>query len=427
MSDPTISGSSHDGTPSRLDALTATYRAVASRAAEQVHGAALVFAHNAQERPKTSAPALRAAAGFPAPDDARSAAKGVKSLVGDCLETCYPASTEISALGVVTALPIALEGRVWGALVVIAADALTDPVQQALSGLAESAALRADHTWLVGHSSALEEKVASAPPPAEEKADELLQLSEALFAQDIELLRSNEKLSSVEKLKSDFIEKMSRELRTPLNGIIEAIISVLAGENENLSDTAKSNLRFALDDGTAFLRTLQNILDLWRVKQGEMPVESQAVNFREVVDEAIFSVQDTIGDKPVTVRKQWEEPFPKIKTDLAKVNQVLFLLLDNACKFTPSGTVDIEAAVEGSVLRCSITDTGIGICADDREYVFDEFFQVDPTTSSTYRGAGLGLTLVRDLLTLLEGEIEIDSEVGRGTRVVFRIPVQPIA
>ena len=415
-----------DESPSRLEALTATYRAVASRAAEQTNGSALVFAHGAQEAPTGGMPALRAAAGFPAPDNARAAAKTIKALASDCLETCYPASQEMPGLGVVVAIPIACEDRAWGVLAAIAAEAPSDPLQQALVGLADSAALHTDHAWLVGHSNELAEKVASAPPPAEEKADELLQLSEALFAQDIELLRSNEKLSSVEKLKSDFIEKMSRELRTPLNGIIEAIISVLAGENENLSPTAKSNLRFALDDGTAFLRTLQNILDLWRVKQGELPVEAQAVNFREVVDEAIFSVQDTIGDKPVTVRKHLEEPFPKIRTDLAKINQVLFLLLDNACKFTQSGKVEIEASVEDGVLRCRIEDTGIGICADDREYVFDEFFQVDPTTSSTYRGAGLGLTLVRDLLILLDGEIEIDSEVGQGTQVVFRIPVQPI-
>ena len=162
----------------------------------------------------------------------------------------------------------------------------------------------------------------------------MLKLSEALFAQDIELLRNNEKLGKVEKLKNDFIEKMSRELRTPLNSIIEAIISVLAGENEHLSDTAKASLRAALDDGTAFLRTLQNILDLWRIKQGELPVESQEVNFREVVEEAIFSVQDTLGDKPVTIERRFHEPLPKMRTDLAKVNQILFLLLDNAVKFT---------------------------------------------------------------------------------------------
>jgi signal transduction histidine kinase len=105
------------------------------------------------------------------------------------------------------------------------------------------------------------------------------------------------------------------------------------------------------------------------------------------------------------------------------VNQILFLLLDNAVKFTQQGKIEIEAEVRGGKLSCQIRDTGIGICPDDRQYLFDEFFQVDHATSTRYRGAGLGLTLVRDLLALLDGEIELDSEVGVGTRVTFRVPV----
>ncbi len=414
-------------TPSRLDALTSTLRGVAARAAEQAKGSALVFAHAPQEAPPFTSAPLRAAAGFDSQEAARLAADGVASIARDCHETGEGVATEIADLGCVNAFPICSEGRVWGVLVVASPSAPSEPVQQIFSSLADSAALRTDHAWLATRNSELEEKLGSPQATNEEPGDEILKLSEALFAQDIELLRSNEKLDSVQKLKSDFIEKMSRELRTPLNGIIEAIISVLAGENENLSEAAKGNLRCALDDGTSFLRTLQNILDLWRIKQGELPVEIQEVNFREVVEEAIFSVQDTIGSKPVKVEKDFDEPLPKIRTDLAKINQVLFLLLDNACKFTTSGSVQIRSSVsEDATLRCEIVDSGIGICADDREFVFEEFFQVDPTTSSTYRGAGLGLTLVRDLLTLMDGEIEMQSEIGRGTHVVFTVPVQPI-
>ena len=255
----------------------------------------------------------------------------------------------------------------------------------------------------------------------------MLELSEALFAQDIELLRNNEKLGKIEKLKNDFIEKMSRELRTPLNSIIESIISVLTGENESLSDSSKVSLRSALDDGTEFLRTLQNILDLWKIKQREMPVEIQEVNFREVVDEAIFSVQDRISEKPLTVEQRFSEPFPKIRTDLAKVNQILYLLLENAVKFTPRGRVEIFVRMEGDELVCEVRDTGIGICPDDKQFIFDEFFQVEEANSIRYRGAGLGLTLVRELVALLGGTIELESEIGQGTSVTFSIPVQSLA
>ncbi|MGI9591629.1 MAG: sensor histidine kinase, partial [Myxococcota bacterium] len=234
-------------------------------------------------------------------------------------------------------------------------------------------------------------------------------------------------LGKVEKLKNDFIERMSRELRTPLNSIIETIISVMTNEHEALSDAGKQSLRSALDDGTGFLRTLQNILDLWRVKQSELPVEIQEVNLRETIDEAIFSVQDEIDSKPLTVETKIDDQFPKIRTDLTKINQILFLLLENAVKFTPGGKVVIAAHLDGDCLRCEIRDTGIGICPDDQHSIFDEFYQVDEPSSQKYAGAGLGLALVRDLIVLLEGEISVQSEIGQGSSFAFELPVQVVS
>jgi signal transduction histidine kinase len=291
-----------------------------------------------------------------------------------------------------------------------------------LANVAAQLAVRLDHARLVEELA--RQRAAAADHADPGKGEELLKLSEALFAQDIELLRNNEKLGKIEKLKNDFIEKMSRELRTPLNSIIEAIIGVLTGENESLSESAKTSLRQALDDGTAFLRTLQNILDLWRIKQRELPVEIQDMNFPEMIDEAIFSVQDAIGKKQLSVTQRLHQPFPKIRSDLAKLGQIVFLLLDNAVKFTPHGQIEIAAKVEEGMLTCIVKDTGVGICPDDQQFIFDEFYQVDDSASQRSRGAGLGLTLVRDLVTLLEGEVSVSSEVGIGTRVSFRIPVQ---
>jgi signal transduction histidine kinase len=128
----------------------------------------------------------------------------------------------------------------------------------------------------------------------------------------------------------------------------------------------------------------------------------------------------------VAIEKHIKEPLPKLRTDLNKVNLILFLLLDNAAQFTDEGHIEIHVEVIEGTLRCQITDTGIGICSDDRELVFDEFFQVDEAASTRYRGAGLGLTLVRELLALLEGDIAVESEIGRGTSVTFTVPVRVI-
>ena len=406
-------------------------RAAASRSVEIVGGGlALLFAHTGAD--PSAPPPLRAAAGFPTPTAARQAAEALQPVLHDLLErreaTTYAPvdSLGVRGAGGIVGIPLSVGDRWHGALIVAAPAAVADPAVQALAHVAEIVAIRLDHAELVGKLTHLEGTVGEVQENAAQKSDEILKLSEALFAQDIELRRSSEQLGKIEKLKNDFIEKMSRELRAPLNNIIEAIISVLASETDSLSEESRLGLRGALDEGTGFLRTLQNILDLWRIKQGELPVETQDVNFREVIEEVTFSVQDAFEGKPVVIERSLDEPFPKIRTDLAKLHQILYLLLDNAAKFTPKGKIEIQGSVAEGRLTCTIRDTGIGIAPDDKEAVFDEFFQVDDAKSSRYRGAGLGLALVRDLVTLLDGSLALDSEIGEGTTVTVTLPVQTV-
>ena len=413
----------------RTQSLATALRAAAAWSAEQVGGGiCLVFAAAPGDNSADSAARLRAASGFPSAQAARDAAQAMLSEVHQTLRGTSPRQVDPPAALAervktgLRLLPLVFEERVHGVLAVGSATPLEPGCGEILGSVAAQLAVRLDHARLVEELA--RQRAAAAEHADPGKGEELLKLSEALFAQDIQLLRNNEKLGKIEKLKNDFIEKMSRELRTPLNSIIEAIIGVLTGENESLSEPAKTSLRQALDDGTAFLRTLQNILDLWRIKQRELPVEIQDMSFPEMIDEAIFSVQDSIGKQQLIVSQRLHQPFPKIRSDLAKLGQIVFLLLDNAVKFTPHGQIEIAAKVEDGQLMCSVKDTGIGICPDDQQFIFDEFYQVDDSASRRSRGAGLGLTLVRDLVTLLEGEVSVASEVGIGTRVSFRIPVQ---
>jgi signal transduction histidine kinase len=426
---PSAAPSTAGAQAQRTQSLATALRAAAAWAADQVGGGiCLVFAAAPGDNAPDGAARLRAAAGFASAQAARDAAQAVLPAVRDALGAPTPRQLDAPPVLAERAkfglrlLPLVFEERVHGVLVVGVPRPLEPGCGEILANLAAQLAVRLDHARLVEELARQRAAAADHTDPA--KGEELLKLSEALFAQDIELLRSNEKLGKIEKLKNDFIEKMSRELRTPLNSIIESIIGVLTGENESLSENAKTSLRQALDDGTAFLRTLQNILDLWRIKQRELPIEIQDMNFPEMVEEAIFSVQDAIGQKPLRLSQRLQQPFPKIRCDLAKVGQILFLLLDNAVKFTPTGEIEIAAKIEDGHLLCNVKDTGIGICPDDQQFIFDEFYQVDDTASQRSRGAGLGLTLVRDLITLLGGEVSLTSEVGIGTRVGFRIPVQ---
>ena len=422
---------------------TASLSAAAARLAEAAGGAqALVFARGEGSRLR-----LRAAAGVESAETAQrlSAAwmEGALEALGAAQPVRWAPSEDMEAGGV-WLHSLGADGDACGVVALAAPTGLEAQDWEQLAPLIETIAqgLSAERPASSGDSAQdpVPGDVPAPPPeeaaesawgmdagdPEENEGEELLRLSEALFAQDIELMRQRERLGMIERLKDDFIEKMSRELRTPLNHMIEAIISVLTGEDGSLSESSKATLRTALDEGSAFQRTLNNILELWRIKQGELPIEIQDVNFRELVDEAIFSVQDTLGDRPVRIETELIEPLPRLRTDLAKLNQILFLLLDNAVKFTPEGCVRIIGQVVDGELRVEIRDEGIGICHDDLEYVFDEFFQVDESASQKYRGAGLGLTLVKELVSLLDGEIRLQSDVAQGTRVVVTLPVQTL-
>jgi len=397
-------------------------------------GVAMIFVTAPENGSPENTTRLRAAAGFPLAETARDAAQALMATVRAVIATraeqqvgAIPSLEERSKGGLII-VPMTLDDRCHGAIAVGTANSIQADLHESVEREASMLALLLDHARVCDELDSLRTELMERKSTEgfHDNSQEVLELSEALFAQDIELLRNNEKLGKIEKLKNDFIEKMSRELRTPLNSIIEAIISVLTGENETLSDSSKVSLRSALDDGTEFLRTLQNILDLWKIKQRELPVEIQEVNFREVVEEAIFSIQDRISEKPVVVEQQFSEPFPKIRTDLAKVNQILYLLLENAVKLTLRGKITISTSLQNDQLKCEVRDTGIGICPDDQPRIFEEFFQVDELSSRTYPGAGLGLALVRDLVVLMNGDISVTSDAGQGTTVTFQIPVQII-
>ena len=392
-------------------------------------GCALIFATLPEDENREDTVPLRAASGFRTTRAAKRAASEALPVVRDTMTAdttriCEPLPSFGRRGNAQTfVLPLGWANRKLGAIVVGTPRSIDESTTSALTAYTEFLSLRLDHAQLCAR---LESAESAPSTPSEGDTDELLRLSEALFARDIELLRNNEKLDKIEQLKNDFIEKMSCELRTPLHHITEAIIGVLAGENDQISDHAKASLRSALDEGTAFQRTLENVLDLWQIKQNELRIQIQEVHIPDVIEEAVFSVQDALGNKPVELLRDVDCLLPKVQTDLTKVNQLLFLLLDNAVKFTNEGTVTIGARlITPDKLECSVADTGIGICHDDQKFVYDEFFQVDEHSSPAYRGAGLGLSLVRDLILLLDGEIALASEAGRGTTVRFTLPIQP--
>jgi signal transduction histidine kinase len=419
------------------ESLTTALHSAVHRAAKQSQGGvAILFTVSCTTEGSVGQPQLRLAAGFTTPEEAQQAAQAVYPIAEQCFqtgliqrETTKAENEEGTSASELIAFPANFANRLHGTLVFGSPVPVEENSRLQLTMLCNTIALLLDQAALESEVEDLKHKLSQKPLVAEEtkNPDELLALSEALFSQDLEVIQKDEMMIKVERLKSDFIEKMSCELRTPLNNIIESIISVIANEGDSLSNEAKNLLRSALDDGSTFQRTLESILELWRLRQDELTVVVQEVSVPEVVDEAIFSVQDTLGDKPVQIEVELQTPFPRIKVDLAKLNQIIFMLLDNAVKFTPSGTVTVRACVDSSSnLVCEISDTGIGICPEDLGMIYDEFYQVDDTSSTKYRGSGLGLTLTKELVSLLHGSMNAESDVGHGSEFRFQLPVKQV-
>ncbi len=272
---------------------------------------------------------------------------------------------------------------------------------------------------------AMAEELAEKSRRLEGQSDELLRKSEELFSQDITLIQQQEALGKIDKLKADLLEKMSRELRTPLNRMIAHLIAVLTNDEERISSESVDHLRAALGDGTAFSRTLSNLVDLWRIREGQLPPDFKLVHFEAVVEEAVHHVAQLARERQVDVIRNIGDAGDPIRTDLAKLTEVMTEVIGNAVKFTTKGTVRITATTGGGHLVCQVADSGIGIAPDDLEHVFDEFFQVDESGDRGFHGAGLGLCIAKRLTELRQGTIAITSEIGEGTTVTISLPTHP--
>ncbi len=360
-------------------------------------------------------------AGFTCAKDAQVAGEELDDFVRQTLESERPLRTDAPegapriwsrAAGGVYGFPIRHNGQVRGCALLGCPGPWPRVQNAGIESILRQVALVLDHHAVSGATAAGEA----------EPSDEVLRLSEQLLAQDIELIKREERLTLVERLKADLIETMSYELRQPLNSMIERMISVLANEHEALSPSGRDALRGVLADGNTLMQMLQNILELWRLKQGEVSIEVQDVNLAEVIEEAIFNVRDTL-QPDVVFEKRIPSALPKIRTDLGKLNQILFHLLDNAAKFTRRGRISLELRLEDGQLLCGVADTGIGIAPDDQEQILDEFYRVDSSPDSRHRGAGLGLTLARGLIEKLGGSLSLQSEIGQGSVFSFAIPV----
>jgi len=241
----------------------------------------------------------------------------------------------------------------------------------------------------------------------------------------LENARLVEELEKADRLKSDFVANMSHELRSPLHVIIGYHEMLLEGALGPIAPQQVEALRRADRGARELLELVEMTLDLSRLTARRAPVDLEDVSIPKLVEDLIRA--DLLLAKPhLDLQCKVAPELPTLQTDRLKLRLILKNLLGNAVKFTDAGTVELSVRRRENGAEFEVADTGIGIPPAVRERIFEPFFQADGSASGR-GGAGLGLYIVRRMVELLGGELEFDSEPGRGTTVRVWIPRHPTA
>ena len=257
----------------------------------------------------------------------------------------------------------------------------------------------------------------------------VLQLLADQFATAIDNARSYKlaqdaftEMRELDKLKSQFLANMSHELRTPLNSIIGFSRVILKGIDGPVTDLQKQDLTAIYNSGQHLLGLINDILDLSKIEAGKMELTFDEVDITKLIKSVMSTVIGLIKDKPVRLVEDLQEDLPVVKADAMRVRQILINLFSNASKFTEEGTITVKAERDGNYVRIGVTDSGPGISEEDQEKLFKAFSQVDASATRATGGTGLGLSICRELVTMHEGVIDVESEVGKGSTFFFTLP-----
>ena len=225
--------------------------------------------------------------------------------------------------------------------------------------------------------------------------------------------------------KSEFLAKMSHEIRTPLHGVLGMThIGLRASEDGSNAHDAFVKIQHS---GKLLLGIINDILDFSKMEAGMLKIDCLPVDLGTVLDETMELLQERATSKGLALHLVRAANFPShCRSDALRLRQILLNLLSNAVKFTSTGTVSLEAELDGDALKFMVRDTGIGISADQLSNIFNPFEQGDNSTTRRFGGSGLGLAITDHLVQLMEGRIEVDSTRDVGSCFTVHLPYKPL-
>jgi signal transduction histidine kinase/HAMP domain-containing protein len=250
----------------------------------------------------------------------------------------------------------------------------------------------------------------------------------ALAIQNARLFREIEKkgqeLEIASKHKSEFLANMSHELRTPLNAILgytELILDKIYG---NVPEQIQEVLERVEQNGRHLLSLINDVLDLSKIEAGQLSLALNDYSMKEVVQTVVTAVESLAAEKNLELKVTVSPEVDYGKGDEQRISQVLMNLIGNAIKFTEEGKIEVEATTSNETFLISVSDTGPGLSEADQQRIFDEFHQVDASSTRKKGGTGLGLSIAKRIVEMHGGRIWVESTLGEGSTFSFTLPVR---
>lgn len=256
-----------------------------------------------------------------------------------------------------------------------------------------------------------------------EKIQTIKQQNEELESNIKLIQKQNEELQLADKLKDEFLATTSHELRTPLHGMVGIAETLVSGANGAIPASQKYQLDIIIKSGQRLANLVDDLLDYHKMRYGSMDIQKSAVSLASATRLVLELSGHLLGNKTIRIINQVPADLKAVSADPQRLEQVLYNLIGNAIKYTSEGKIVISAMVVDDQVRVQVVDTGQGIPAEHLEHIFEPLIQAGQDASRYRQGAGLGLSISRQLIELMGGSLYVSSQPMVGTTFSFTLPL----